>query len=521
MFIQDYGIITTTVALMTLAGIGCLFGILLKNALPKHNSKLALPPEKKKKKRKGSKGKGGRVRQFRGNSSNNTKPIPEDEQVKETSADLLSTHEQLMLRTTTKKQAIEAATILQQNNDCSQFNAVLLHKDKNLGTISSTEPLERPRTLTGDDSFDDTSCDSASLQSFASAPTAVTIGSTGNSESTKTGKHSTQNNWRKQNNFSLRRGGKKLSALQASSDCIPDKSISRCYISSEHSRLPTNESRGFRNLNHHTKQTSPTSGRFANLKEKDTRFNNVNNINCKRSGNGNRNGGKGRIQQGKNNKNSKLRTPALQSASFLLPAISAQKRHQQSISSQKCLITNKHLSSIQATSNHNQCRGSVECGNPYICSPDLRRKKKEELLLLLEKVGISRNEAESIASNVADVQGLEHLSDRELQLYSIPADKRARLSILFAGRRQHSEIRSPPRLSPVHDEPPTLFGSSNRSSSLYLPQLSAKTIKQKPLTHNFAYDEHQHLAQITDEESRIEAELQELGGQMVGSILDF
>jgi len=509
MFIQDYGIITTTVALMTLAGIGCLLGILLKNALPKNNSKRALPPEKKKKKRKGMKGKGGRVRQFRCNSSNNAKPIPEDEQVEETSADLLLT-----------QQTVELEPSSPVNIDNRYSIVVPLDKSTNSGTEAGTEPLGRPRTLTGDTSCDDTSCDSASIRSFASAPTAVTIGSTENSESTKPGKNPKRNNRRKQSHVSSKRGGKKVSPSQASSDSVPaDKPSTRCNItSSDNLQLPPNESRGFRNSNHYTKETTPTTGRFANLKERDTRFDNVSSNNYRR--NGTRNGGKGRGQQGRNNRNSNSRTPALQSVSFVSPPVSIQERDQQAVSLQKPSFSGSRSPSIQVISNNqNQCDNSVQYGSPYSCSSDHRRKK-EELRSLFHKVGLIGNEAASLASNVADVEALERLSDRQLQLYGIPADKRARLCILFAGRRQHSEIRPPPGLPPVHDEPPTLFGSSNRSPSLYLPQLSAKTFQQKPLAHMFAYDEHQQLT-ATDEESRIEAELQELGGQMVGSILDF
>lgn len=465
MFIQDYGIITTTIALMTLAGMGCLLSILLKNALPKTNSsKRALPPEKKKKKRKGVKGKSGRIRHVRSNSSNITKPIKQNgpQENNERSSNPTNNHEQLPPKPLIETLTLEAATStidskkMHDNHHASPvMPAIASEKEALDSAIEPTDVADRPYASVGDIISDDTSCDSASLRSYSSAPTAVvTIGSTGNSETTKSGKHSKRSNRRKPNHGSVKRGGKKaFSASNQGEHPFSDRLyVSRPNVSANSTRQSNVDSQGFRNANHYSKQTSSTSGRFANLKEKDTRFDNSN---SRRTST--RNNGKGRNQQGRNNRNSNSRTHT---------SLQSQQR---------------------TTENHFTFSGTRE--NPQATFDDCHRHNSV------------------VQYGTADTQP---------HLYRAPLDKQGNFGKVLDDRHHQREVRPPPGLSQIHDEPPTLFGSPNKASSL---NLCAPSFQQKPLGHPFAYGDHQEQT-CFDDESRIEAELQELGGQMIGSILD-
>eukprot|EP00546_Thalassionema_frauenfeldii_P008907 CAMPEP_0178911884 /NCGR_PEP_ID=MMETSP0786-20121207/9947_1 /TAXON_ID=186022 /ORGANISM="Thalassionema frauenfeldii, Strain CCMP 1798" /LENGTH=654 /DNA_ID=CAMNT_0020584389 /DNA_START=355 /DNA_END=2319 /DNA_ORIENTATION=- len=456
MFIQDYGIITTTIALMTLAGIGCLLSILLKNALPKANSsKRALPPEKKKKKRKGVKGKSGRIRNIRNNSSSITKPIQQN--APQDSSERCSIPERVpskpLIETQTPESLISIPVSNQVDENLNVPNETLGIAAEKQNLDSAMEPTElvvRPFALSGDILSDDTSCDSASLRSFSSAPTAVvTLGSTGNSESTKSGKHTKRTNRRKPNNASSKRGVKKgLSVSNQGEHSFSDKAhvSPRHSTSSNNTRQSKTDAQGCRHANHNSKQTSSSQGRFANLKEKDTRFEHTSRRNASRSN------GKGRSQHGRQNRN---------------PNFRSQQNQQRSTENN---FTFADGAASQRATFDKQQNSFVQYGIP--------------------------NEQD--------------------HLYAAQPDKPGHVRKMPNDRPQHREFRPPPGLSPIHDEPPTLFGSASKSSSLPLPTPS---FQQKPLEHPFAYDEHQEQT-CFDDESRIEAELQELGGQMIGSILD-
>mmetsp|Transcript_21790 Transcript_21790/g.33101 ORF Transcript_21790/g.33101 Transcript_21790/m.33101 type:complete len:669 (-) Transcript_21790:213-2219(-) len=466
MFIQDYGIITTTIALMTLAGMGCLLSILLKNALPKaHSSKRALPPEKKKKKRKGVKGKSGRIRHVRTDSSSTSKPIQQNtlQENNERSSHPTNIHEQLPPKAASDAQTPEPVTSTFDSEKghedigvSDEMPAITSEKETLDSAIDPTDVVDRSCTSGGYIICDDTSCDSASMRSYSSAPTAVvTIGSTGNSETNKSGKHSKRSNRRKPNHGSSKRGGKKaFSASTQSEHPTSDRPYaSRHNVSSNSPRQSNVDTQGIRNANHNSKQTSSTSGRFANLKEKDTRFDNNN---SRRTST--RNNGKGRTQQGRNNRNSNSR------------------------------IHNPLQSHQRTTENNFAFPDTREA--PQATFDDCHRH-----------------------SNVVQYG----IPDTQLHLYGAPVDKQGYLRKVPDDRHHHREVRPPPGLSPIHDEPPTLFGSPNKKSSSL--SLSAPSFQQKQLGHPFAYDEHQEQT-CFDYESRIEAELQELGGQMIGSILD-
>ena len=512
MFIQDYGIITTTIALMTLAGIGCLLGILLKNALPKHASKRTQSHDRKKKKRKGLKGKG-RIRQYRKSVPepevvHDVKPMDEDSprQVPDESMTVVETHVEEPMHDSIVTELLHSPTIPEE-------------------PLTPTPERSRVQSSSTVDTFaDDASCDSVSIRSFSSAPTAVTVGSTGNSESGKSVRRSNKNNsnasknQRKTHNNSnksgtLGGGGRKVAAVVDT----PETSSSRQPWSSQ---KPVASNR-----NQHPQDVPPrrplqtgkplaqTTGRFANLKEKDTRFESSRRIvNRPITGKG-RNVPPG----GRSNKNSAAQSsdPFLHSST--VPAKQSHNNGQGPIT-----VTPQ----INSTSTQH-FGSSVQYGSPYSSDAGYRTtQKKQELASFVATVGIVGSDAAALVANVADIDGLEHLSDIQFQLYGVGSDNQVQLGLLLAQRRRRRRnIRPPPGLSPIHDEPPTLFGSPNGRVPLVnlSSQVSAAPATQFPSTHPFAYayDYSQQQEAIDDEESRIEAELQELGGKMVGSVLDF
>jgi hypothetical protein len=266
-------------------------------------------------------------------------------------------------------------------------------------------------------------------------------------------------------------------------------------------------------------KSAPT-GRFANLKEKDTRFDNPrarnNHNNARVGGGGGNTKGRNNVQHGRNNTTNR----------------NAVQQHQPSESYGLAAAPAKHApaptarSPLRSAPSHQQHFGSsVQYGSPY--SPDISSQKKQDLASFIATVGLVGNEASALVANVADIDSLNRLSDVQFQLYGVGAEKQAQLGKLLEQRRRRRRpaVRPPPGLSPIHDEPPTLFGSPNRPTVNLTPQFSSMnpSASHFPVatTHPFAYDEYQQPFMVDDEDSRIEAELQELGGKMIGSVLDF
>lgn len=502
-FIQDYGIITTTIALMTLVGLACLLGILLRNAVPKASSKRNLSHDKKKKKRKWTKGKG-RLRPFRKVMSgpepaSDMKPVDEDP--------LTKVHEESIGVSTTPSEEYQTEMVPKPQGPTPD--------------TPSTTTLPRPRVLsssTVDTVRDDASCDSISVRSFSSAPTAVTVGSTGNSESGKSSRRSSRASCKMQQKYQVTNGttnvlgggGGKVFAVddRETAPSLRHASASPKPILSSRQNHPHD---GFsRPMVQTPKPNAPATGRFANLKEKDTRFDNHRRCSNRPTSS------KARIiPQGRNSRYANVHPSELSPS-----RVSAKQPYDISSQRQVALTPQR-----KANSNQDFVR-SVQYGSTY--SPDVFQttQKKTELGSFIATVGIVGDDAAALVANVPDIDGLASLSDIQFQLYGVGADKQAQLGRLLEQRLGHPScnIRPPPGLSLIHDEPPTLFGSPNRTSP---PNLNLSRPVLKPpstrylASHPFAYDENQYEGAMDEEESRIEAELQELGGKMIGSVLDF
>jgi len=174
---------------------------------------------------------------------------------------------------------------------------------------------------------------------------------------------------------------------------------------------------------------------------------------------------------------------------------------------------------------------SIHHISSYFCSSletGSKKWEKEELCSLLDRIGLVGDFAVPLVSAIADVDALECLSDMQLHSYGLSSDQQAYLSILLAERRKHKQVDPGIRV----ESPPTLFEvSPQNKSSTSSPLLPCSTssvletllFKQHPWACRV--DDCDHLEQINgsdtdEEESRIEADLQELGGQMIASILD-
>jgi len=156
---------------------------------------------------------------------------------------------------------------------------------------------------------------------------------------------------------------------------------------------------------------------------------------------------------------------------------------------------------------------------------------KMELAGFLAQVGLMGPDCADLLRNANSVDSLERLTDAQYRLYGVSADKQAEILWMLEVRRRSREnprpwnrtpigvVRPPPGLSdyrcanPFSVPSPPPFAAMNQepSQNLFVPPATS------PL---FAHHQTMNAAEA-EEESRIEAELQELGGQMVGSVLDF
>lgn len=512
---------------MTLAGIGCVLGILLKNALPKsvrrnnssHNnrqrSQAAAAQEKKKKKRKGGvKGKGGRLRPFR-------KPDPEFKPIDEDSS---SSH----VLTTTKGAPEETRT--KELTTHLPDNVQLLGEERHVAPDDAAPQRPRMQSASTLDTIgDDASCDSISVHSSESMPAAVTVVSSGkstkkskrnssSSSSSNSSNNSSGKNQRlqqlKSNAPSLGRGGRKVGTIDVPNVSSP-KQTSAPKVASSSGQHSARDGHA-RSSTPVAKQLPPATGRFANLKEKDTRF-----VNPRRTTN-RVTSDKGKIiSQG--GCGSKITLSQSSDPFFVanFPGKQSYDSHSQAPLPVAAVAPQRNSES------HQYFGSSVQFYSP---DGSQSAQRKFELGAFLSTAGIVGDDAAALIANVPDVDCLEFLSDIQFQLYGVSSEKKTLLGQLLEQRRyshlSQKQIRPPPGLSPIHDEPPTLFGGSLHRSGAPPPmnltsQLSAIPSTRYLSSHPFAYDENQYSGSLDDEESRIEAELQELGGKMIGSVLDF
>jgi hypothetical protein len=165
---------------------------------------------------------------------------------------------------------------------------------------------------------------------------------------------------------------------------------------------------------------------------------------------------------------------------------------------------------------------------------------KIELAEFLAQVGLVGTVCSDLLEDLDDVDALSRLSDAQLELYNVTPEKMARINWMlgardacsspttFSSAHAASRIRPPPGLIAKSNDPlspsrlnqavghdarelrlryRTDVGFGQSGTKLELPSL----LQSYNVSTNSLYDE----------EDQIEAELQELGGQMVGSILDF
>jgi hypothetical protein len=180
---------------------------------------------------------------------------------------------------------------------------------------------------------------------------------------------------------------------------------------------------------------------------------------------------------------------------------------------------------------------------------------KVELAAFLARVGLVGTVCSDLVEALDNVDALYRLSDAQFEIYNVSSDQKLRVDMMLEARRrarveaafassprssvrpppglmaptvnQSATLLSPPRLNPAtyssESDIPSVgymatsrtdidFGSSppmgGEIQTLQVPSLSSFSTYQGP--SNGSRD---------DEE--IEAELQELGGQMIGSVLDF
>lgn len=185
---------------------------------------------------------------------------------------------------------------------------------------------------------------------------------------------------------------------------------------------------------------------------------------------------------------------------------------------------------------------------------------KIELTAFLARVGIVGTACEDLVEALDNVDGLYRLSDAQFELYNVSPDEKHRIDMMLEARRRvraeatlvsstaGSSIRPPPglsvppadnanqttvRLSPPCLNPATYTSESGIPPVGYMatsrtdvdfgssPPMSGSNTQQIPsLSLLSSYNvSNSGIGEQADEE--IEAELQELGGQMIGSVLDF
>lgn len=190
---------------------------------------------------------------------------------------------------------------------------------------------------------------------------------------------------------------------------------------------------------------------------------------------------------------------------------------------------------------HGMNNASLNAPNCATCySRSYLSPGKIELAEFLAQVGLVGTVCSDLLEDLDDVDALSRLSDAQLELYNVNPEKMARINWMLgacdacsspttlSSAHAASRIRPPPDLIAKSSDPlspsrlnkavghdarelrlryRTDVGFGQSGTKLELPSL----LQSYNVSTNSLYDE----------EDQIEAELQELGGQMVGSILDF
>lgn len=571
MLLDDYGIFTTICAVMTLVSIGAILALLLKNArkAPKRASSQPNPPKQRKQKSKSKKWK-------RRPHHHQPRPIPEHEPALIREEKIIS-----QISEPAGKETEQSEKHVQQNTKQRdvQYQEVSKAIETTKEAVNLIEKTEKKSNFSPERSeppvcptkghpieIDDISCDSTSVKSFASAPTAVTIGSNSTSSSVK----KRNNNRRKKNS---KRATKPItdSPVKAMQDQQQLRSgENSCQQQQQQQQTGKSHSKFSRGghqknsrqsnnnrANNHNDNHQRSSGRFSNLKQQD---------------NNRRHGRKDRYHNNSQNNNS---------SKSLLPQTQPHKE-------ESSFFSSPPSSPYTCRSQYNQISIGIQFGG------DTPGKMK--LASFLRQIGMSGYDG--LLANVPDLESLSNVTPLEYQLYGVSAENQALIRERLAEEKRRM-IRPPPGLG-LNPQPqpfvPSLEKQSattsfaqpeyrpynqfstplastqipfNQTTSFNPAPLDSETnfnhlnhiSSSAPITnqtsqypdqpnHLFSqtgknqyqsfnamqYDQYNVGSQLQyntsnnssvskkhfdDTESRIEAELQELGGQMVGSILDF
>jgi hypothetical protein len=180
---------------------------------------------------------------------------------------------------------------------------------------------------------------------------------------------------------------------------------------------------------------------------------------------------------------------------------------------------------------------------------------KVELAAFLARVGLVGTVCSDLVEALDNVDALYRLSDAQFEIYNVSSDQKLRVDMMLEARRRarveaafasspRSSVRPPPGLmaptvnqsatllSPPRLNPATYSSESDIPSVGYMatsrtdidfgrssPMGGGSQTLQVPSLSSFSTYQGPSNGSRDDEE--IEAELQELGGQMIGSVLDF
>jgi hypothetical protein len=486
--VEDYGIIPTMTAVATLASLVLLGVVLyrLSSPRPKHNSS---PPQKKKK-RKPHKGRG-RIKNKR--QHEHPKRFPVEQRVEE-----------------------EAATT---DVSCE----VAYEKTDFLPAELMREELSRPRVLTVDTALmDDQSIESASIRSTTSLPSNA-LARTSEEERKTFAPINTERADFLPKDLTTMQKPTRPRALTADTALMDDHTIESSSAVSVPVKTLQDEKKPARTPNRRRghqkrgKNKKPLDSADATPPNKSDQS---------------------RQSANPNAWPLSLDTSADKSL-FSTPLPSHAPAHMRSatMSPTSSLFSHEPIASFNPntpTASYGTIHGMNNASNPNYKSPSPVNPEKLELAAFLAQAGLLGTVASDLLEDFDNVDALSRLSDAQFELYNVTPDKQARINCMLHARARggssvpNPPIRPPPGLGVKNDQlllsPPRLnngydvrrsnfgynVGLSHRSlggTNLQLPSL----LQSYNVSNNSLYDE----------EDQIEAELQKLGGQMVGSILDF
>jgi hypothetical protein len=486
--VEDYGIIPTITAAATFASL-LLLGVVLyrlSSPRPKHNSS---PPQKKKK-RKPHKGRG-RIRNKR-------------------------QHEQSKRSATEQRVEDQAATT-------DVFYEVACEKTDFLPTKLMREEPPRPRALTADTALmDDQSSESASIRSTTSVTSNSFAKMLEGGTKTVLPIHTRRADFLPKDLTTLQEPTRPrmLTADTAPMDDHTAESASNMSVSVKRlqeekkaARTPIprrgNQKRGKGKKNLDASDATPPD------KSDQSRQSATPNAR--------------RLSLGTSADNSLFSTP--------LPSLGPNHVLSAMVSPTSSLFSHEPIASFNPntpTSRYGTVHGMNNASIRNYYPPSPVNPEKLELAAFITRVGLVGTVASDLLEDFDNVDALSRLSDAQFELYNVTPINQARINVMLHSRARDGSsgcnptIRPPPGLGVKNDRlllsPPRLnhgydvrrsnfeynVGLSHQSlggTNLQLPSL----LQSCNLSNNGLYDE----------EDQIEAELQKLGGQMVGSILDF